>query len=54
VENVFPCVFDKTEIIPIEPFYSYRCCWAESKIFLLKPDKHVDIGSSLKIIGIIS
>jgi hypothetical protein len=54
VENVFPCVFDKTENIPVEPVYFYHDCWAASKIFLLKPDKHVDVGLSIKAIGITS
>lgn len=54
MENIFPCVFDKTETTPVEPVYFYQDCWAASKIFSLNPDKHVDIGSSLKTIGIIS
>ncbi len=54
IKSIFPCVFDKTETIPVEPVYFYQDCWAASKIFLLNPDKHVDIGSSLKTIGIIS
>lgn len=54
MENIFPYVFDKTETIPVEPVYFYQDCWAASKIFSLHPDKHVDIGSSLKTIGIIS
>lgn len=54
MENIFPCVFDKTKATPVEPVYFYQDCWAASKIFSLNPDKHVDIGSSLKTIGIIS
>jgi len=54
MENIFPCVFDKTESTPVEPVYFYQDCWAASKVFSLNPDKHVDVGSSLKTIGIIS
>ena len=54
MENILPCVFDKTETTPVEPVYFYQDCWAASKIFSLNPEKHVDIGSSLKTIGIIS
>lgn len=54
IENIFPCVFDKTETTPVEPVYFYQDCWAASKIFSLHPDKHIDVGSSLKTIGIIS
>ncbi len=54
MENIFPCVFDKTETTPVEPVYFYQNCWAASKIFSVHPGKHVDIGSSLKTIGIIS
>lgn len=54
LNDLTPCLFDKTEETPIDPVYFYQDCWAASKIFLLKPEKHVDIGSSLKTIGIIS
>lgn len=54
VTNIFPCVFDKTETTPVEPVYFYQDCWAALKIFSLHPDKHIDVGSSLKTIGIIS
>ena len=54
IGDIYPCVFDKTETTPVDPVYFYQDCWAASKIFSLNPDKHVDIGSSLKTIGIIS
>lgn len=54
VEHLSPCLFDKTAETPIDPVYFYQDCWAASKIFLLKPARHVDIGSSLKTVGIIS
>jgi predicted SAM-dependent methyltransferase len=54
MEHLYPCLFDKTSETPIDPVYFYQDCWAASKIFSLKPEKHVDIGSSLKTVGIIS
>ncbi|PIP53410.1 hypothetical protein COX08_01135 [Candidatus Beckwithbacteria bacterium CG23_combo_of_CG06-09_8_20_14_all_34_8] len=50
----YPCLDDKTTDTPIEPIYFYQNSWAASKLFELKPKKHVDVGSSASAIGIIS
>ena len=53
-KNLYPCVTDKTTLTPVEPIYFYQDSWAAEKIFTYKPAHHVDIGSSVKTIGIIS
>lgn len=53
-QHFYPCLTDKTEITEIEPIYFYQNSWAAKKIFDLKPKKHIDIGSSVTAIGLIS
>jgi hypothetical protein len=52
--DLFPCLDDKTALTPVEPIYFYQDSWAAAKIFSYKPSHHVDIGSAVKTIGIIS
>ena len=52
--NFILCLDDKTTLTPVEPIYFYQDSWAASKIFAYKPSHHVDVGSAVKTIGIIS
>ncbi|MGV3765445.1 MAG: DUF268 domain-containing protein [Chitinophagaceae bacterium] len=52
--DIYPCLLDKTALTPVEPIYFYQDSWAAEKIFTYKPAQHVDIGSAVKTIGIIS
>lgn len=54
VKDSTPCLTDKTELTEIEPTYFYQDAWAAKKVFELKPKRHVDVGSSVKTVGIIS
>lgn len=53
-KDLYPCLDDKTAMTPVEPIYFYQDAWAAAKIFSSRPLHHVDIGSSVKTIGIIS
>lgn len=53
-KDLFPCLDDKTTLTPVEPIYFYQDSWAAAKIFSYRPSHHVDIGSAVKTIGIIS
>jgi SAM-dependent methyltransferase len=53
-KDLYPCLDDKTALTPVEPIYFYQDSWAAEKIFAYKPAQHVDIGSAVKTIGIIS
>jgi SAM-dependent methyltransferase len=52
--DLYPCLDDKTTMTPVEPIYFYQDSWAAAKIFSYRPSQHVDVGSSVKTIGIIS
>jgi SAM-dependent methyltransferase len=52
--DIYPRLFDKTTTTGVDPVYFYQNCWCAKKIFENKPEKHVDIGSDAKFIGIIS
>ncbi len=49
-----PAIFDKTEITNIDPIYFFQDAWCARKIFEKKPQKHVDIGSKIDLVSIIS
>jgi len=50
----FPCLFDNTSYTPVDAVYFYQDTWAAKKIFELKPKHHVDVGSSIMTMGILS
>lgn len=52
--DIYPRLFDKTQITGIDPVYFYQNCWCAKKIFENKPERHVDIGSDAKLVGILS
>lgn len=52
--DIYPCLTDKTEYTPIDSVYFFQDSWAAKKLFELKPNRHYDIGSSAKTIGILS
>jgi SAM-dependent methyltransferase len=53
-EDLYPRLFDKTAMTGVDPVYFYQDAWCAKKIFETKPSHHVDIGSHLPTIGIIS
>ena len=52
--KLYPCLDDRTALTPIDPVYFFQDTWAARKIFELKPERHYDVGSSVKTIGILS
>jgi hypothetical protein len=53
-KNLYPCLEDKTVHTPLDPIYFYQNAWAASKIFEYQPTNHVDIGSHVGFVGIVS
>lgn len=49
-----PCLFDKTGESSVDYFYFYQDTWAAGKIFAHKPRRHVDVGSTVLLVGILS
>ncbi|MCG2699172.1 DUF268 domain-containing protein [Candidatus Parcubacteria bacterium] len=54
IANLYPRLFDKTSVTAIDPVYFYQNAWCAKKIFENKPEKHFDIGSDAKFVGLIS
>lgn len=54
LNNIYPCIFDKTILTEIEPIYFLQDAWLAKKIFQCQPKKHYDVGSSIKALSIIS
>jgi hypothetical protein len=52
--DLYPRLFDNTAGTPVDPVYFYQDAWCAKKIFENKPERHVDVGSHLPTIGIIS
>ena len=53
-EDLYPRIYDKTAVTPIDPVYFYQDAWCAKKIFEARPARHYDIGSEAGMIGIIS
>lgn len=52
--NLYPCLFDSTTLTDIEPVYFYQDSWAFDLIYKNKPQEHIDIGSSHKLVSFLS
>lgn len=52
--DLWPCLFDKTRISPVPAHYFYQAAWAARRILQTKPENHVDVGSQLDLLGILS
>jgi len=53
-EDLYPRIYDKTDTTPLDPVYFFQNNWCAKKIFENKPEKHYDIGSDAKFVGLIS
>ncbi len=52
--NLYPRIFDKTDVTDIDPIYFLQGTWCANKIFNNKPTRHYDVGSQALMVGIIS
>lgn len=50
----YPCLADRTTYTPFDAHYFYQASWAARKLAEVSPAWHVDIGSSVTMIGVIS
>lgn len=53
-QDSYPCLTDWTPATPFDPHYFYQASWAARKLAESKPTWHVDIGSSVIMIGVTS
>jgi hypothetical protein len=54
ISNFYPCLADKKTITPFDPQYFHQAVWAMSKIYQTKPKLHIDVGSDVKYVGMLS
>lgn len=52
--DFYPCLFDRVSTTPIDPQYFYQAAWAMRLITALRPAQHVDIGSDVRYVGMLS
>jgi hypothetical protein len=52
--DTYPCLFDKTSKSSVDSHYFYQHIWAFEKIFASSAELHVDVGSSVDFIGLLS
>lgn len=53
-EDFYPCLNDKTSVTPFDRRYIYHPAWAARVLSQVKPQKHIDISSTLYFCSIIS
>jgi SAM-dependent methyltransferase len=53
-EDRWPCLNDKTKVTGFDRHYVYHPAWAARIIKKINPKEHVDIGSSLYFVSVIS
>lgn len=52
--DAYPCLYDRTRETPIDPYYFYQAVWGIREIFDRSPSNHVDVGSDVKFVGMLS
>ncbi|MDQ6962940.1 MAG: DUF268 domain-containing protein [Mariprofundaceae bacterium] len=52
--NGYPCVMDKTAMTTFDPQYFYQAIWGFNKILSSKVTQHVDVGSEINFVGMLS
>jgi SAM-dependent methyltransferase len=50
----YPCLTDWVHSTPFDPHYFFQAGWLARKLAQSKPDEHVDVGSDVRMIGVLS
>ncbi len=50
----YPSLFDAVDTTPYDPHYFYQAIWAMSKIVQHAAQQHVDIGSDVRFVGMLT
>jgi hypothetical protein len=53
-EDSYPCLFDNTPTTPYDPHYFHQAVWAVERILGRDPKEHVDVGSEVTFVGMLS
>jgi hypothetical protein len=54
IRDTYPCVADRVFQTPFDPHYFYQSAWLARRLSADKPQVHVDIGSSVMTIAVLS
>lgn len=54
ITDAYPCLIDKTVKTSFDRHYVYHTSWAARVLLETKPEKHIDVASSLYFAGIVS
>jgi hypothetical protein len=54
VADSYPCLADRVTATPFDPHYFYQGSWLARRVAEAKPTQHVDIGSSVMTVGVLS
>lgn len=52
--DTYPCLTDVHANTPFDPHYFHQAAWLSRRLQAARPDLHVDVGSSVMAIGILS
>jgi len=52
--NSYPCISDISDATPFDAHYFYQAVWAMERIVRCKATKHVDVGSDVKFVGMLT
>lgn len=54
VLDAHPCLSDATQVTPFDPHYFFQGAWLARKLAGQKSQRHVDIGSDISLVSVIS
>ncbi len=54
IADTYPCLHDKTAVTHFDRHYLYQDVWAFRRIFESKCSRHVDVGSHIDFVGLLS
>jgi SAM-dependent methyltransferase len=52
--ETYPCLLDRVSETPFDPHYFYQGAWLARRLSATKPTLHVDVGSSVTMVSILS
>jgi hypothetical protein len=54
IRDSYPRLTDWVESTPFDPHYFYQSAWLARRLATNRPDRHVDVGSDVRMIGVLS
>lgn len=52
--DAYPCLSDRMPRTPFDPHYFYQGAWLSRRLAQIRPERHVDVGSSVMMISVLS